>query len=278
MNLNFELVLCLLVLISGLIVAYDVGMQWIKRRKLAQATPVAAVASEPAEAGTESAGQAAKPSLVIDYARSFFPVLLLVLVLRSFLFEPFRIPSVSLEPTLLVGDFILVNKYDYGIRLPVLGKEIIPVGTPQRGDIMVFRYPLNPNVDFIKRVVGVPGDHITYENKTVYVNGEPAVQTHMGVEDAPDRFMPRELKEENLFGVKHAIYLRDDVASDNLNDIVVPPHHYFMVGDNRDESSDSRTWGYVPEDNIVGKAFLIWFSIDTEHWQVRWDRIGKKIL
>lgn len=273
MNFNFEFILCLLVLVSGLIVGYDYLHQRAKRGGV-----ISSVAGTSAEGGAPATpATPTKPSLIVEYARSFFPILLLVLMLRSFIVEPFRIPSVSLEPTLLVGDFILVNKFDYGLRLPVLGKQIIPVGTPQRGDIMVFRYPNNPSMDFIKRVVGLPGDHISYINKTLYVNGKKAVQKKLGYEDPNARFMPRELKEEDLLGVKHQIYLRDDVAPDNLYDVVVPPNQYFMMGDNRDESNDSRTWGYVPEDNIVGKAFRIWLSVDTSQWELRWNRLGQKI-
>ncbi|WP_345533709.1 signal peptidase I [Viridibacterium curvum] len=213
----------------------------------------------------------------VEYGASFFPVILPIFLLRSFWVEPFRIPSGSMVPTLMVGDFILVNKYTYGVRLPVLNKKIIEVNLPQRGDVMVFRYPQDKTQDYIKRVVGLPGDKIEYINKRLTVNG-----VAVPVKDAGDfvegtvtnqRFL------ETLGDVEHAMlnnpadnrnamsiphpYNENCVRSAQNVICTVPPGHYFMMGDNRDNSADSRVWGFVPEENIVGKAFFVWFHIDS---------------
>lgn len=219
--------------------------------------------------------------VIVDYARSFFPVLLLVFLLRSFLFEPFRIPSSSLKPTLLVGDLILVNKFNYGIRLPILHKIIYPLGTPQHGDIMVFRSPYNPSMDLIKRVIGVPGDRIRYTNKTLYVNGQKISQDF--VQNTTDRnddgvTMDVTEKKEDLLGVKHSIYQRPDHPNDDMTEVVVPKGMYFMMGDNRDDSADSRYFGFVPDENIIGRARYIWMSWDGVNYNARWNRIGKSII
>jgi signal peptidase I len=202
----------------------------------------------------------------VEYARSFFPVFLVVLLLRSFLFEPFRIPSGSMIPTLLVGDFILVNKFTYGIRLPVINKKIISINQPQRGDIVVFRYPKDPSTDFIKRVIGVPGDRISYFNKRLTVNGLPVSEQLLGrfSGDGQNASMTgAEIYRENLTGVDHDILILPNAPS--LEDVyVVPEGHYFMMGDDRDNSHDSRYWGFVPEENLVGKAFLIWMNFDAQ--------------
>jgi len=256
MSFDFELILTLAVIFSGLIYLAD-AMILAKRR--------------PADA---------KLPLLIEYSRSFFPILLIVLVLRSFLAEPFRIPSGSDKPTLLPGDFILVNKFDYGVRLPVLHTKIVKVGEPERGDIAVFRYPVDPSKDYIKRVIGVPGDRISYIDKTLYVNGKVMPQTAVGTAiDSDDVNGPRwpvQIKEEDFFGIKHKIYLRPDVPAQDFS-LTVPPGQYFMMGDNRDNSNDSRYWGFVPEQNLLGKAFLIWFSWDSAHTTIAWSRIGTRI-
>lgn len=213
----------------------------------------------------------------VEYGASFFPVFLVVFLLRSFLVEPFKIPSGSMIPTLLVGDFILVNKFAYGIRLPVINVKIIDVGSPKRGDVMVFRYPEDPSLDYIKRVVGLPGDRVEVRNKRVYINGAELPVRKDGEYLHKDRmyYTPRYV--ETLGGVEHAILIEPDAPAFvshvtpfafqdrclyNNEGVVceVPPGHYFMMGDNRDASSDSRVWGFVPERNIVGKAFLIWFN------------------
>ncbi len=215
--------------------------------------------------------------VIIDYSRSFFLVLLLVLVLRSCIFEPFRIPTGSLEPTLIPGDFILVNKFDYGIRLPVINKKIIAIHEPKRGDIVVFHWPVNPKVDFIKRLVGVPGDTISYVDKVFYVNGTEAKQKYQktvpyALENG-DIVDALELQED-LLGVKHEIYQFPSREADNFTNLTVPEGMYFMIGDNRDDSADSRIWGFVPESYIVGKPLYVLISWDQHHYNLRWERSG----
>lgn len=214
--------------------------------------------------------------LVVEYARSFFPIVLIVLVLRSFIAEPFRIPSGSMMPTLLIGDFILVNKFTYGIRLPVINTKIIELNEPQRGDIVVFRFPKDPTVDYIKRVVGVPGDKIVYQDKKLYVNGKPAPQValgqYQGVGQGQD-MTGAERFVEDLSGVNHDILVRPDAMSAE-GVYTVPEGHYLMMGDNRDNSNDSRYWGFVPEENLVGKAFFIWMNWDWRNGGVSLGRIG----
>lgn len=214
--------------------------------------------------------------LLVEYARSFFPVVLIVLLLRSFLFEPFRIPSGSMMPTLLIGDFILVNKFTYGVRLPVLNTKVIELGEPERGDIVVFRFPKQPTVDYIKRVIGLPGDRIAYFDKKVYVNGQPVAQTSLGRYQGVGQGMNMtgsEHKEEDLTGIKHSILVTPGAAS--VEDVfVVPEGRYFVMGDNRDNSNDSRYWGTVPEANLVGRAFFIWMNWDWQNNGIAFDRIG----
>ncbi|MDD1611914.1 MAG: signal peptidase I [Methylococcaceae bacterium] len=213
---------------------------------------------------------------LVEYAHSFFPVVLIVFLLRSFIAEPFRIPSASMMPTLLIGDFILVNKFTYGIRLPVINKKVIELNEPQRGDIVVFRFPKDPKVDYIKRVIGLPGDRIGYFNKTIFVNGTPvnqaAIGTYEGRGQGQDMSGAVELNED-LTGVEHKILVRQEAPSVE-GVFVVPQGHYFVMGDNRDNSNDSRYWGMVPEQNLVGKAFFIWMSWDWQHKGVGFDRIG----
>jgi signal peptidase I len=214
-----------------------------------------------------------------EYSISFFPVILIVFLLRSFLVEPFKIPSGSMIPTLLVGDFILVNKYVYGIRIPVWNRKVIEVARPERGDVMVFRYPVDPSLDYIKRVVGVPGDRVEYRGGRLRINGEavPARRIEDYLWKERMQFSPRYL--EKLGAAEHAILVDEDMPAfaapgrtfphaanchyniDGLS-CTVPPGHYFVMGDNRDNSSDSRVWGFVPDENIVGKAFLIWLNFN----------------
>jgi signal peptidase I len=211
-----------------------------------------------------------KEPLLVEYGKSFFPVLAIVLVLRSFLVEPFQIPSGSMKPTLEVGDFILVNKFAYGIRLPVLDTKVIEVGDPQRGDVMVFRYPSDPNINYIKRVVGLAGDRVAYSSdKRLTINGESVAQQLIG--DEPGSLGSATLYSEKLGEAEHQI--RKEMQRYRIEpgrEWVVPQGHYFMMGDNRDNSNDSRywndpaipkpLWGMVPDQNIVGKAFAIWMS------------------
>ena len=217
--------------------------------------------------------------VIFDYARSFFPVLFLVFAFRSFSFEAFRIPSGSLKPTLLVGDFILVNKFEYGIRLPVIHSKLFSLGEPQRGDIVVFREPPNETRDLIKRVIGLPGDHITYKDKVLSINGhENPQQFEQYSTDYDEGFEPWQVvqKQEMLFNIKHSIYQIPTKDNDDF-DVVVPEGHYFMMGDNRDDSADSRVWGFLPEKNIIGRAHRVLLSFDSFKHPLRWSRVGEKI-
>ncbi|MCX7105445.1 MAG: signal peptidase [Pseudomonadota bacterium] len=214
--------------------------------------------------------------ILVEYARSFFPIVLIVLLLRSFIAEPFRIPSGSMMPTLLVGDFILVNKFTYGIRLPVINKKIIELSEPNRGDIVVFRYPKDPTVDYIKRIVGLPGDKVVYSNKKLTINDLPVQQTSLGSYQGlgqGEEMSGAEDLLENLTGVEHRILIRNGTPTVEFV-YVVPEGNYFAMGDNRDNSNDSRYWGPVPEANLVGKAFFIWMSWDWQNKGVGFDRIG----
>jgi len=215
---------------------------------------------------------------IVEYARSFFPIILVVLVIRSFIAEPFRIPSSSMLPTLHVGDFILVNKFSYGIRLPVLNTKILDTGTPERGDVMVFRYPEQPEVDYIKRVIGLPGDTVGYFNKTLYINGEEIRQQQSDKPaDLTGMIAPRvALKQEFLTENSHDILL-DPQRRSLEGEMTVPEGHFFVMGDNRDNSNDSRVWGTVPEENLVGKAFFIWMSWNWEDGGIVWSRVGQSI-
>ncbi|MGC2166263.1 MAG: signal peptidase I [Gallionella sp.] len=217
----------------------------------------------------------------VEYAKSFFPVILIVFCIRSFLVEPFKIPSGSMIPTLQVGDFILVNKFTYGIRLPIVNKKLIQINNPQRGDVMVFHYPENPSVDYIKRVVGIPGDTVEYRYKHLRINGVEQVQTADGDYNYVEQglnFVHTERRIESLDERKHPILVNPEVPTLHLgsisefagrencsydNEMVrckVPEGQYFMMGDNRDNSRDSRYWGFVPDYQIVGKAFFVWMN------------------
>jgi signal peptidase I len=217
----------------------------------------------------------------VEYPKSFFPVILAVFMLRSFLVEPFKIPSGSMIPTLLVGDFILVNKYIYGIRIPVIDEKVIDISEPKRGQVMVFRYPNDPSVDYIKRVVGLPGDTVVYRDKHLIINGVPVPQQPDGKYSYVEgglSYVKLDRMKEDLGGHVHDILINPDVPNVRLEGVRDFPHRenctyteheftchvpkgeYFMLGDNRDGSSDGRYWGFVPERNIVGKAFLVWWN------------------
>jgi signal peptidase I len=226
---------------------------------------------------------AADPTAV-EYAKSFFPVILLVFVIRSFIVEPFKIPSGSMNPTLLAGDYILVNKFSYGLRVPVWNAVFLNTGEPEHGDVMVFHFPPNPKIDYIKRVVGLPGDRIQYQNKQLMINDRMMELSPLHASDDASQengIIRSQRFEEQLFDVKHQIlihdipnrYSSDTIGNQFLNgeSIVVPEGHYFVMGDNRDNSSDGRVWGFVPDENLVGKAFLIWFNFDAL------SRIGRSI-
>ena len=257
---DFAAILTLLAVVSGTI--WGIDSMFFAQRRLERA--VARGEQDP------------DLPILVDYAKSFFPIFVIVLVLRSFLVEPFRIPSGSMIPTLLVGDFILVNKYTYGIRLPVLNKKLIELGSPERGDVVVFRYPLDPATPFIKRVIGLPGDRVSYRHKQVYINGEPVKRTSGGTYvglRAAARHTGSNLFTETLDDNRHNILVAPSGGGMN-GEFEVPDGHYFVLGDNRDNSRDSRYWGYVPDQNLVGKAFFIWLNWDSGP---NFDRIGTKI-
>jgi len=266
--MSFELILCLLTLLSGLTWGFIKGVKFLKGKyKYLQLNNWHKIIREP-----------------IDFMASLFPIFLIVFIFRSFMFEPFVIPSGSLEPTLEIGDFILVNKFDYGIRWPLSHQEIISTHAPKRGDIMVFLYPEDRKMYFIKRVVGVPGDIISYIDKTLYINGKAMPQKVVGPAyeyDEHGNIWPVEQREENLDGVRHSIFVRPDIYDQNLYQIKVPPKSYFVLGDNRDDSRDSRYWGFVSNDDVVGKAAYIWFSWNsqTSEWadKIRFQRMFTRI-
>ncbi len=275
MRFDFPTIMVLLVVVTGLIWAVDAAF-FAPRRRLARAEGTDSDGGDgPEAARIEEVYQAPK---IVEYARSFFPIFLIVLVLRSFVAEPFRIPSGSMMPTLLIGDFILVNKFGYGIRLPVLDTKIFDLGSPKRGDVIVFRSPENPATPFIKRVVGLPGDQIAYYNKVVYVNGEPAEQESVGTFSGSGSDMSMSgasLLTENLTGHLHEILIQQG-APTLEGKMIVPEGHYFVLGDNRDNSRDSRFWGTVPDELLIGRAFMIWMSWDWGHG-IKWGRIGDSI-
>ena len=265
MTLNFPLLLVIAVAVCGALALVDLVL-FAPRRRAAISSYEGQV-NEPDPAVLEKLN---KEPLLVEYGKSFFPVLFIVLVLRSFLVEPFQIPSGSMKPTLEVGDFILVNKFAYGIRLPVLDTKVIPVGDPQRGDVMVFGYPSDPNINYIKRVIGVPGDTIRYtSDKRLYINDQAVAESLVGEE--PGTLGSVTLYQEKLGAVEHMI--RKEMTRFRIEpgkQWKVPADHYFMMGDNRDNSNDSRYWndpkipkdllGMVPDRNIVGKAFAVWMS------------------
>lgn len=255
MDFDFALILVTITFVCGLIWLYDklsLAPQRKQRIADAQAQAATALSSEVLEELNKEKGW-------IDTGRSMFPVLFVVLVLRSFLVEPFQIPSGSMLPTLKIGDFILVNKYHYGLRLPVLNTKFVEVNEPQRGDVVVFKYPKQPTINYIKRLVGLPGDVVRYQNKKLYING--VLQEQSLLAQLPPSRPQQLLIEESLDGLSHQIF-NDVRAPSPSGEWVVPQGHYFMVGDNRDNSNDSRYWGFVPDELIVGKAFAVWM-----HWE-----------
>jgi signal peptidase I len=263
----FEIILVVLTLFTGLVWLLD-KLFLAKRRA--------------ANAGLLDEGQ---EPVIVDYSKAFFPVLAIVLILRSFVAEPFRIPSNSMMPTLLTGDFILVNKFAYGLRLPITNKKFIDVGEPERGDVVVFHFPgrgpddPNKGVDFIKRVIGLPGDRIGYHDNQVSVNGQPIgyeqLATYVGRGQGAEMTGALELR-ENLPGRPHSVLetANSPFMDPGEGDWEVPPGHYFVMGDNRKNSDDSRYWGVLPESQLRGRAFLIWMSWDGG---LEYQRIGNSI-
>lgn len=289
-GINLPLILTLAVAVTGLIWLYDTLVLSRPRKRAVAAVDsqfTGAELQEPArrKAYEEAREAAAREPLMVEYSKSFFPVLALVFVLRSFIAEPFQIPSGSMEPTLQVGDFILVNKFTYGIRLPVLNTKVIPVNKPERGDVMVFFPPHQPETYFIKRVVGLPGDRVSYVDHQLSINGEA---------------VPQELVEKELSAQPPSLIIRETLGDTSYTtrkhlqpnrysqsgSWVVPEGHYFMMGDNRDGSFDSRGWNdlnkdggknlsFVPEEAIVGKAFAVWMHWDSLFSLPSFDRVGK---
>ncbi|XAH25076.1 signal peptidase I [Xylophilus sp. GW821-FHT01B05] len=291
---NFALLLLLATLVTG---AYWLGERFAflpRRRRAAAALEASMVARreeltrqgikkvDGAEAADleQARGRILMQPWWLDWTAGLFPVIAIVFLLRSFLFEPFKIPSGSMIPTLLVGDLILVNKFHYGIRLPVINTKITEGTPPQRGDVMVFRYPPQPSMDYIKRVVGVPGDEVAYLNKRLTINGQPVATSAAGEFFEEDAMRYFKQFEEQLGEHKHRIITDADRPAyvpgasnfafrDNCSYTVegvtckVPAGQYFMMGDNRDNSLDSRYWGFVPDANIVGKAFFVWMNFSN---------------
>src|SRR3990167_8916640 len=257
MTSDFAFYLTLAVLMTGVITIIDM-LFFAKRRRLKnQSTP-----------------------LLMEYGRAFFPLLLLVWGIRSFVVQPYRVPTGSLEPTVMPGDFIAVEQFAYGLRLPVLDKKILAIGEPKRGDITLFRWPEDTKIIFVKRVIGLPGDHVVYKNKILYVNEKKIPQIFLRKTYDLGEFGNKRLvyeKEENLEGIKHNIYVQPVGGETKDYDLKVPRGYYFMMGDNRDNSDDSRQLGFVPEKDLVGKAFGIWMSWDPVHRNIRWHRIGTSL-
>jgi signal peptidase I len=294
-RIDFMLVLSLITILTGLVWALDAG--WLRRRREAAAR---AAGKDPTLTGEPA---------TVDYARSFFPVALVVLLLRAFIFEPFRIPSDSMMPTLLDGDFIIVNKFIYGLRWPVLNRKFVDIDAPQRGDVVVFRYPKDPAINYIKRLVGLPGDHVQVTNDRVTVNGKPVPFNIVGFYD-DGCYVHMQLAVEQLGTHVHQAMLcpldafnptvapatcsrsnsrgyfcditpgreSSTESQGTVTDVTVPPGKYLMMGDNRDNSEDGRYWGFVPEENLVGKATRIWFNWDPHRsGGPVWSRIGAHI-
>jgi len=298
--MNFALVLFILLVVSGSMWLIDV--LWLAKRRAALArarlaefdSRNASRAGVPAEVTAREraalAEELTRRPWYMEYTASFFPVIALVFVLRSFVAEPFRIPSGSMIPTLVIGDLILVNKFTYGIRLPVIHSKVVELGDPQRGDVVVFRFPHNPRQDYIKRVVGLPGDQVGYLNRQLVLNGSPVTTRPLEQIVDPDR-MQRYLQfSETLDARAHRIILRESQGVPVMPGFVhthplacrygaegvvctVPPGHYFVMGDNRDNSEDSRYWGFVPDENLVGRAFFVWLTLDG--WIPSFARVGR---
>jgi signal peptidase I len=260
-DIDFPLILTWAVLITGAVWLIDIVLFRPRRRRAAEAYRT----SHPGRGqDDEAVMQILKEPVLAEYARSFFPVLLLVLMLRSFLVEPYQIPSESMVPTLEVGDFILVNKYAYGIRLPVLGTKLIDIGDPQRGDVMVFIPPHQPRY-FIKRVIGLPGDRVRYQDKVLYINGQRIAQEYLDAVSIAGQ-PSYQIYDETLGEHEHRIF-RYPQRIEQPQEWKVPAGHYFMMGDNRDRSDDSRGWGFASDTKVIGKAVAIWVHKDPGlHW------------
>ena len=289
--MNFALILFVLVIITGIAWVAD-KLVFVPQRRRAADEAVAEFDRQQARVGERFADENAPQTRArlreeklhqpwwLEYSASFFPVILVVFVVRSFVVEPFKIPSGSMVPTLLVGDFILVNKYEYGIRLPITNTKITEGSPLQRGDVVVFRYPKDESVDYIKRVIGLPGDVVAYQDKQLTINGKPVPEAPLPDYFDEERIGYAKQFEEDLDGRKNAIlnnpavppyivgaedYPYRDNCTYNARGVIckVPPGNYFMMGDNRDNSADSRYWGFAPDKNIVGRAFFIWMNFSN---------------
>ncbi|PUA30540.1 MAG: signal peptidase I [Cellvibrio sp. 79] len=277
-SINLPLILTLAVLVTGLVWLFDALVLARPRKEKVAAVEKqfsgVALETEPQKAAYEEARSVAgREPLLVEYAKSFFPVLFIVFFLRSFLVEPFQIPSGSMIPTLEVGDFILVNKFAYGIREPITNTQLIPVGKPQRGDVMVFFPPHAPETYYIKRVIGIPGDHISYINHVLTINGkviEEKLLAELPVGSPYYRTVTETIDDKTFTTNKHLQPGHLSVRGS----WVVPEGHYFMMGDNRDNSLDSRDWGTVSEDAIVGKAFAVWMHWDKFLSIPSFDHVG----
>lgn len=262
--LNFPVTLTALVFGCGLIALID--LLFFKRRREANNYPL---------------------PVIVENARSFFWVLLLVWVIRSFIIQPYRVPTGSLQPTVKPGDFLLVNQFAYGLNFPVGNHKLVEIGKPKRGDIVLFYAPPNPSMVYVKRLIGLPGDKIEYRNKVLWVNGQEMKQEliQKTVDDEPavagsnpEEHIPVDEISEDLHGVKHRIYVvNEGMQSGGDFSITVPEGQYFMMGDNRDNSDDSRMFGFVPENYLIGKAFMVWLSWDSLKNEIRWNRFGQSV-
>lgn len=258
--MTFELLLFSITIATGLVYLCD-KLFWAKHRVNNDETVTA--------------------NFLVRFSRDFFWVFFIVLLIRSFIVSPFYVPTGSLEPTIVPTELLLVDHFSYGLRMPVWGTQLLATGIPKRGQIIVFHWPVNPNVDLIKRVIGLPGDKISYVNKVLYINGKEATQKLLGYTlETGGMGEPVKKIQENLLGVKHDIYVcvsENNCPNPNVvnfYNLVVPKNEYFMMGDNRDDSDDSRDWGFVPAKDLVGKGLIIFMSWDNIKHDIRWHRIG----
>jgi len=303
MAVYFSIFLVIITAITGLV--WLVDKFYLASQRQLKLTDAQAQCKE--DLSDEVAAKLTEPSAVVDTCVQIFPVIAFVLILRSFLWEPFQIPSGSMMPTLLDGDFILVNKFNYGLRDPVVRNKFLEIGLPERGDVVVFKYPQDPKIDYIKRVIGLPGDRVIYRNKSIYIKPscqesdlkcpdfEKVVHTFKEESESPDGSYGLSRYSSKMANKTHDILIDNQViprvqhyyqqAGTQRDEFVVPAGHYYVMGDNRDKSLDGRFWGFVPEENLVGEAVAIWMSFDFDRdensilpkWiptNVRFERLG----
>ncbi|MFZ9034933.1 MAG: signal peptidase I [Francisellaceae bacterium] len=275
MNIDFSFWLLVLTIASGIIALID--KYKFEPKRLAPVAEQLKGMSKKERHKFIHKNKVLKPPFFADYARSLFSVFLIVFILRGFLLGNFYIPTPSMSPTLPVGDFLIVNKTAYGIRNPLTNDVWIPTGTPKRGDIVVFHYPVNPGVDYIKRVVGLPGDVISYTDKKLTINGKPLAYTDCKYDQKNSGYngdVANTICMEQLGNVNHPVDWESDRPAQNFTDLVVPKGQYFVMGDNRDNSEDSRYWGFVPEKDLVGRASFVWMSWDGQNKRIRFNELG----